>query len=81
MIVEAGAIKITEKLTQWLELKGWTQSELAEQLNIEKSVISMWLDKESPRHPTWLQLRRLCSLTGLDIGDLLTYDRNIEQED
>lgn len=81
MIVESGAIKLTDKLKQWLELKGWTQKKLAEELKVDETAVSFWLDKDNPRHPTWQQLRKLCLITGLDIGDLMTFDRNIQQED
>jgi transcriptional regulator with XRE-family HTH domain len=81
MIVETGAIKLTDKLRQWLEIKGWTQRQLSEELRIDETLISLWFDKTSPRRPTWQQLKKVCLLTGLDIGDLMTFDRNIQQED
>ncbi|HEY9874599.1 MAG TPA: helix-turn-helix transcriptional regulator [Candidatus Obscuribacterales bacterium] len=81
MIVEKGAFRLTEKLRQWLELKGWTQRELATELKVDESLISMWLDKDNPRHPSWQQLKKVCLLTGLDISELMTFDRNIERDD
>lgn len=81
MIIEKGAFKFTEKLRQWLELKNWTQRQLAEEIRVDESLVSQWLDGTNPRHPSWQSLKKLCLLTGLDIADLMTFDRNIEQED
>lgn len=80
-----GAFRITEKLTKWLELKGWTQKQLAEELGCDDSEISQWcVGKENPKnikHPSWQLLRKLCLFTGLDASELLTLDRDLEQED
>lgn len=76
-----GAFKVTEKLLQWSELKGWTQRQLAEALNYDEAAVSRWFDKESPEHPSWQMMKKLCLLTGLNIGDLLTFDRVAEQKD
>lgn len=76
-----GAFRITEKLARWLELKNWTQQQLAEELGCDSSLISQWMHEEKPKHPSWQMLRKLCLLTGLDISELLTLDRDIEQED
>jgi len=75
-----GAFRITNKLKDWLVLKGWTQRQLAEELGCDDAVISRWLDEMKPQHPSWQMLRKLCHLTGLDT-ELLVFDRNIEQED
>lgn len=80
MIVEKGSFKLTEKLTQWLALKGWTQRQLASELRIDESLVSLWLDQENPRHPSWQQLKKICLLTGLDISDLMTFDRDIQNQ-
>lgn len=77
MIVEIGSIRLTDKLRDWLELKEWTQKRLAAALKVDESTVSHWFDKENPRHPTWKQLIKLCVLTGLDIGDLMTFDSTI----
>jgi transcriptional regulator with XRE-family HTH domain len=83
-----GAFRITDKLTKWIELKNWTQTQLAEALSCDNSEISQWCvgktdpkDLKNLKHPSWQLLRKLCLLTGLDISELLTFDRNIEQED
>lgn len=76
-----GAFRITEKLTKWTELKGWTQRQLAEALGCDEATVSRWYDKKNPEHPSWQMLRKICLLTGLDISELLTFDRTIEQED
>lgn len=76
-----GAFRITEKLTKWLELKNWTQRQLAEELGCDDSLISQWVHKDKPKHPSWQMLRKLCLLTGLDISELLTFDRDIEQQE
>jgi transcriptional regulator with XRE-family HTH domain len=75
-----GAFRITEKLKDWLALKSWTSRQLAEELGCDESLISQWLNKEKPKHPSWQMLRKLCLLTGLDT-ELLIFDRDIEQED
>lgn len=83
-----GAFRITEKLTKWLELKGWNQTQLAEALACDDSEISQWrVGKTDPKelknlkHPSWQLFRKLCLLTGLDASELLTLDRDVEQED
>lgn len=76
-----GAFRITDKLNSWLHLKGWGAKELADELNCSISLVCHWTNKEKPRHPSWQMLRRLCLLTGLDVSQLLTFDRDIEQED
>ena len=75
-----GAFRITGKLQEWLKLKDWTQRKLVEELGCDESLISQWLDEKKPRHPSWMMLRKLCLLTGLDT-ELLTFDRDLEQED
>lgn len=75
-----GAFRVTDKLKDWLTLKGWTQKQLAEELGCDDAIISRWLDEKNPKHPSWQMLRKLCFLTGLDT-ELLVFDRNIEQED
>ncbi|RJO64194.1 MAG: XRE family transcriptional regulator [Candidatus Omnitrophota bacterium] len=76
-----GAFRITGKLNKWMELKGWNQRQLALELGCDDSLISQWLDEKKPKHPSWQMLRKLCLLTGLDASELLTLDREIEQED
>lgn len=77
MIVEAGSIRLTEKLKMWLQVKGWTQRDLASALNCDESLVSQWLDRRSEKHPSWKKLKEICAMTGLDIGDLMTFDRGI----
>jgi len=81
MLVEKGAFKITDKVKKWLDLKSWTQRRLAEELGCDESLISQWFDEKNPKKPSWQSLRKLCLLTGLDISELLTFDRGMEQED
>lgn len=76
-----GAFRITDKLEGWIRLKGWTQRQLAEELGCDESLISQWLDEKKPKHPSWQMFRKLCLLTGLDASELITLDRNLEQED
>ncbi len=76
-----GAIKVREKILEWAKLKEWTQSQLAEALGSHDSEIANWFSDKNPRHPSWQMLRKICLLTGFDIGDILTFDRNIAQED
>lgn len=79
-VVEKGAFRITAKLQQWLDLKGWDQQRLAREINCDPSLISQWKKENKPKFVTRPYLRKLCLLTGLDVGDLITFDRNIEQE-
>lgn len=76
-----GAFRITEKLKGWIDLKGWSIEQLAAELGCDGSLISQWMRRDKPKHPSWQMLRKLCLLTGLDISELLTFDRDIEQED
>ena len=79
MIIENGAFKITDKLKQWLELKEWDQRKLADELKFDESLISQWLSEDKPKKPSWQALRKLCLLTGLDVSELITFDRNLKQ--
>lgn len=79
MIIETGAIKLTNKLDQWLELKGWTQRKLAEEIDCDDSLVSQWFNYKNPKPISNHYLKKLCLLTGLDVGDLLTFDRELEQ--
>lgn len=82
-----GAFRITEKLTQWLQLKSWDQKQLADALKCDESEISQWCvgkkkdEIKNLKHPSWQLLRKLCELTGLDVSEVLTFDRSLDQED
>lgn len=76
-----GAFKVTEKLKKWLELKGWTQRQFADELGCDESVVSRFMDPNTPAHPSWQMLRKLCIMTGLGIGEILAFDRNEDQEE
>lgn len=66
-------IKVTNKIDQWLTLKGWTRRELAKHLGMSEVMISVILsDKQKP---TWRFIESVCELTGLDIGDIVRYER------
>lgn len=74
-----GAFKLTDKLQKWLELKGWSQKDLAQELNCDESYISQIFS--GTKHPSWQMLNKLCWLTGLNVGDIIYHDRDAEQED
>jgi transcriptional regulator with XRE-family HTH domain len=61
-------------LSVWLTKKNWEQQDLAKALNCDESLISKWRSGE--KHPSWQKLARLCDMTGLDIGDLLKFEKN-----
>jgi len=81
MLVEKGAFKFTDKLKKWLDLKGWTQRELAKEIDCDESLVSQWFNEKNPKTVSRNYLRKLCLLTGLDVGELITFDRDLEQED
>jgi len=76
-----GAIKVKEKILEWMRLKDWTQKQLAEALECHESEIASWFSEKNPRHPSWQMLRKICLVTGFDVSEIVTFDRNIEQED
>lgn len=80
-IIVKGAFRLTEKLNLWLELKGWSQRDLAREIGCDESLISQWSHTRHPKAISSSYLRKLCLVTGLDVGDLITFDRNLEQED
>lgn len=80
-VIVKGAFRLTVKLDQWLKLKGWSQRELAVQINCDESLISQWNQGSNPKQISWTFLKKLCLVTGLDVGDLIEFDRNVEQED
>lgn len=69
-------------LENWLDLKNpkWTQRRLAEEIGRDESTISKWFADKNPQHPSWNELILLCLLTGLDVGDLITFDRNLNNK-
>lgn len=74
-----GAFKTKNTLQEWLKIKGWTQRDLAAEIPCDETLISLILT--GSRHPSWQMLRRLCFLTGLDVGDIIYFDRDAEQDD
>jgi DNA-binding Xre family transcriptional regulator len=74
-----GAFKLTDKIQQWLNIKGWTQREFSKELGVDESYISQIFSGE--KHLSWQMLRKFCTLTGLDVGDIIYFDRNAEQEE
>lgn len=78
MLTAVGAIVLTPKLSQWLELKGWEQKDLAQEIGEDRTLVSMWFNGK--RTPTDRQKMKLCLITGLDIGDLFTFDRTLKNE-
>ena len=53
--------------------------EIAESINVSPSLLYKII--EGNRQVTPNVLRKLCDLTGYDVGDICTYDRNKEPED
>lgn len=78
-----GMIRIKEEVIKsWLSNKSTspkTMEEVAEQIGISQSLLSYILDGK--RQVTPNVLRKLCELTGYDVGDLCYYDRTKEFEE
>ncbi|MBI4708209.1 MAG: helix-turn-helix transcriptional regulator [Candidatus Omnitrophica bacterium] len=71
-----------EVIKNWLKNKTTpprTIEELAELMKIEPSLLYMIFSDD--RQVTPNVLRRLCEVTGYDVGDLCFYDRNKEEKD
>jgi len=71
-----------EVLETWLKNKSTpprTFEEVADQIGISQSLLSYILADKRQVTPT--VLRKLCELTGYDVGDICTYDRNKEPEE
>lgn len=75
-----GTIVLKEEVIKnWLKNKSTpprTTEELAEAMKVEPSLLYMIFKKE--RQVTPNVLRRLCEITGYDVGDLCFYDRNVD---
>lgn len=68
-------------IENWLKNKSTppnTQDEVAKVCNISGAHLSYMLSGK--RQPTTAVLRKLCELTGYDIGDIAFFDRNKEPE-
>lgn len=68
-------------LESWLKNKSTsprTFEEMAIQLNVSQSLLSMILANKRQITPS--VLRKLCDLTGYDVGDICFYDRAKEPE-
>jgi transcriptional regulator with XRE-family HTH domain len=78
-----GMIRLKEEVIKsWLKNKTTpprTIEELAEFMKVEPSLLYMIFKDE--RQVTPNVLRRLCDITGYDVGDLCTYDRSKEPKD
>lgn len=78
MTAVLGRFEITEKLKEWLRLKEWTNKKFAEELRpflsyVDETLVSRWLSSE--RIPTQSQQAAICWVTGLDVGDYITFKR------
>jgi transcriptional regulator with XRE-family HTH domain len=59
------------RLKRFREARGWTQEQLALELDVSKATISKWESGHTePRLSNLLQLHALCVRMGLDINDL-----------
>lgn len=78
-----GMIRIKkEVLESWLKNKSTPPrnfEELASCINVSQSLLSYILSDQ--RQVTPNVLRKLCDLTGYDVGDLCYYDRTKEPEE
>lgn len=78
-----GMIRIKkEVITTWLSNKTTpprTIEEIAKTIKVDPSLLFMILSDKRQITPN--VLRKLCDLTGYDVGDLCFYDRNKEPEE
>lgn len=66
-----------DNIEKWLSLNAWTKQQLAEEMHRSPEALSLLLNgKRFPRRDT---LEDLCRITGLDVGTLLTFERNGER--
>ena len=68
-----GRFRLTDKLQRWLDLKGWSRKKFAAELNTHESTLSEIFSGK--RQFTWNMLAKICDLTGLDVGDIVYFDR------
>jgi len=74
-----GAFKLTKKLSEWLKVMGWSQRDFCERAKINETLLSQIISGE--RHPSWQTLRKICSITRFQPGDLLYFDFDSKQEE
>jgi len=78
-----GMIRVKkEVLENWLKNKSTPPrnfDEMADSLGISQSLLSLIIADK--RQVTPSVLRKLCELTGYDVGDLCSYDRSKEPEE
>ncbi len=80
MAVSNGAFRVGPKLKEWMQSKHLDQRRLAEELKLSDSLVSCWFTKKPCKHPSWQTLKKLCLMTGLEVGRLLIFDRNGKQK-
>ena len=59
---------ISETLIKLRTEKGWTQHELADRLNVSRSLVSMW--ELGTRMPDYLTVEKIAGLFGVSVGDI-----------
>jgi len=75
--LEKGLVRIREKLDEWLKMKNWTHRQLSRELNCDESLVSQWHAK-NPKEVSMRKIKAICRLTGLDVGEVVTFDRTIK---
>jgi len=68
-------IKVNETLRRWLEIRNWSNRELAEAIGYDEGAISKVINGK--KEPSKQLMKKLMDLTGLDFGreSLFVYER------
>ncbi len=66
---------ISERIIQYRTEKGLTQDELANQLYVSRSLVSLW--EHGKRVPCYMDVVKLASIFDVDVAELLDYNEII----
>ncbi len=66
---------ISERIIQYRTEKGLTQDELANQLYVSRSLVSLW--EHGKRVPCYMDVVKLASIFDVDVAELLDYNETI----
>ena len=79
MAISNGAFKVSPQLKEWMKSKRCDQRRLAEALKLDETLICQWFTQKPCKHPSWQTLKKLCLMTGFEVGDLLIFDPHGKQ--
>ena len=68
-------IKVNDSLKQWLEIRHWTNRDLANAIGYDEAIISKVINGEE--EPSKQLMKKLMDITGFDFGkgSLFVYER------